>query len=455
MRYTPHTPAEVEAMLQAIGASSVAEVVAHVPAALRDTAGLALPPGLDERAMRTELATLAGRNRSDGLAFLGAGAYPHFIPAAVEQLAGRAEFATAYTPYQPEVSQGTLQASFEFQSAIAALMGMEVANAGMYDGATAAAEAVLMSQRLRPGRPLVLVARALHPHYRQVITTYLAGIKDVEMVEVPYGPDGATALPAADLLRRASCLVLGYPNAFGIVEDLTRAAEVAHAEDCLLVSATAEALALAMLKTPGASGVDLAVAEGQSLGLALGYGGPGLGLFTSRERFVRNLPGRLVGETVDVRGQRGYVLTLATREQHIRRERATSNICTNQGLCAIQVVVYLSLLGRHGLASLAERNLRGAHALAERLGAVGTLRFAAPYFNEFVLTLPGARRRWQHALADGIVAGLPLGDWYPELEDALLICATELHDTAAMERLVVALDTQGAAAEPARRGRRS
>ena len=451
MRYTPHTPTEVEAMLHTVGAPNLEGLVAHVPAALRETAALALPAGLDERAMRAELGALAGRNRTDGVAFLGAGAYPHFIPAAVEQLAGRSEFATAYTPYQPEVSQGTLQASFEFQSSIAVLTGMEVANAGMYDGATATAEAVLMSQRLRPGRPVVLVSRAVHPHYRQVVATYLTGIKDVELVEVPYGPVGSTPLPAADLLRRASCLVLGYPNVFGVVEDLTRAVEGAHAEDCLVVSATSEALALAALKTPGASGVDVAVAEGQSLGLALAYGGPGLGLFASRERFVRNLPGRLVGETVDGHGRRGYVLTLATREQHIRRERATSNICTNQGLCAIQVVVYLSLLGRHGLASLAERNLRGAHAMAERLRGIGTLRFAAPYFNEFVLTVPGARRRWQHALAEGVVAGLPLGDWYPELEDALLICATELHDTAAMDRLMAALEPQ-ASAKAARGG---
>src|SRR5689334_2561875 len=266
MRYTLHTPAEVEAMLQSIGAPSVDALVEHVPADLRATAGLAtLPAGLDERALRTEIAALAARNRTDAVAFLGAGAYPHFLPAAVEQLAGRAEFATAYTPYQPEVSQGTLQATFEFQSAIAALTGMEVANAGMYDGATATAEAVLMSQRLRPGRPLVLLSRALHPHYRQVVATYLEGIKDVELMEVPYGADGATPIPAADLLKRASCLVLGYPNVFGVVEDLARAATSAHAEECLLVSATAEALALALLRTPGASDVDVAVAEGQSL----------------------------------------------------------------------------------------------------------------------------------------------------------------------------------------------
>jgi len=456
MRYTPHTAAEIQAMLKAIGVPSVDALVEHVPADLRATAGLAtLPAGLDERALRTEIAALAARNRSDAVAFLGAGAYPHFIPAAVEQLAGRAEFATAYTPYQPEVSQGTLQASFEFQSAVAALTGMEVANAGMYDGATATAEAVLMSQRLRPGRPLVLVSRALHPQYRAVVATYLAGIANVELVEIPYGPDGTTPLPAADLLRRASCLVLGYPNVFGVVEDLTRAAETVQAEDCLLVSATTEALALALLKTPGAAGVDIAVAEGQSLGLALAYGGPGLGLFTSRERFVRNLQGRLVGETVDVHGRRGYVLTLATREQHIRRERATSNICTNQGLCAVQVVVYLALLGRHGLASVAERNLRGAHALADRLGDVGTLRFAGPYFNEFVLSLPDARRRWEQALADGVVAGLPLGNWYPELEDALLVCATEVHDQAALDRLVAALTGRDASTSPVRVGARS
>jgi glycine dehydrogenase subunit 1 len=443
MRYTPHTPAEVEAMLRTIGAPTLAALVEHVPAALRATAAPALPAGLDERAVKAELAALAARNRVDGVAFLGAGAYPHFIPAAVETIPGRAELATAYTPYQPEVSQGTLQASFEFQSAIAALTGMEVANAGMYDGATATAEAVLMSQRVRTGRPLVLISRAVHPHYRQTVTTYLEGIKDIEVVEVPYGPDGATPVPAADMLRRASCLVLGYPNVFGVVEDLTAAVEAAHREDCLVVSATAESLALALLKSPGAAGVDIAVAEGQSLGLPLAYGGPGLGLFASRDRFVRSLPGRLIGETVDVNGRRGFVLTLATREQHIRRERATSNICTNQGLCAIQVIIYLSLLGRHGLAALAERNLRGAHALVERLDGTGTLRFAGPYFNEFVLAIPGARRRWQHALAEGVIAGLPLGDWYPELEDCLLVCATEVHDGAAMERLVTSLQRSG------------
>jgi len=440
MRFTPHSDDDVRAMLAMIGAGSLDDLVAHVPAALRQRATLRLAPGIDEQAVRAELASLAAANARPGaLVFLGAGAYPHFIPAAVEQLAGRAEFATAYTPYQPEVSQGTLQATFEFQTAVAALTGMEVANAGMYDGASAAAEAVLMTQRLRAGKPVVAVSRALHPQYRAVIATYLEGLPDAELVEVPYRDDGTTELPADSLLKRASCLVVGYPNVFGAIEDLERTATAVHGAGALVVSATTEALALPLLRTPGGAGVDIAVAEGQSLGLPLAYGGPGLGLFASRQSFVRSLPGRLVGETVDALGRRGYVLTLATREQHIRRERATSNICTNHGLCALQATIYLSLLGRHGLRAVAERNLRGAHALAVRLKSIGRLRFAAPYFNEFVLEVRGARRRWERALGDGVVAGLPLGDWYPELEECLLVCATELHDTAAHERLVAAL----------------
>jgi glycine dehydrogenase subunit 1 len=440
MRFTPHTDADVQAMLAAIGASSIDDLFAHIPAPLRERATLRLPAGLDESATRAELAALAATNgRADGLVFLGAGAYPHFIPAAVEQLAGRAEFATAYTPYQPEVSQGTLQATFEFQTAVAGLLGMEVANAGMYDGASATAEAVLMTQRLRPGRPVIAVSRALHPQYRQVVATYLEGLPDAELVEVPYRADGTTELPSDSLLARASCLVLGYPNVFGAVEDLASAAQAVHAAGALLVSATAETLALALVRSPGGADVDIAVGEAQSLGLPLTYGGPGLGVFASRQSFIRNLPGRLVGETVDSTGRRGYVLTLATREQHIRRERATSNICTNHALCALQTTVYLSLLGRHGLRALAERNLRGAHELARQLAPLGRVRFAAPFFNEFVLELPDARRRWEAALVRDVVAGMPLGDWYPELEDCLLLCATEMHDPTTYAQLAAVL----------------
>ena len=444
MRFTPHTDAEVRAMLAEIGVASTAALVEHVPEALRARARLDLPAGVSEQAARRELGALAARNRTgDDLAFVGAGAYPHFVPAAVEQLAGRAEFATAYTPYQPEVSQGTLQATFEFQSAVASLCGMEVANAGVYDGATAAAEAALMALRVRRERRVVLVSRALHPQYRAVIATYLEGVAGVELVAVPFGADGTTTLPAPEVLARAACLMIGYPNVFGVVEDLPRAAAAAHEAESLLVSVTAESLALAVLRTPGGAGADIAVGEAQSLGLPLAYGGPGLGLFASRERFVRNLPGRLVGETVDAQGRRGFVLTLATREQHIRRERATSNICTNHALCALQVTVYLALLGRHGLRALAERNLRGAHALAARLAGVGRLRFTAPFFNEFVLELSDARGRWERARAAGVLAGLPLADWYPELESTLLLCATEVHDEAAVGRLVAALGDGG------------
>ncbi|HSP97007.1 MAG TPA: aminomethyl-transferring glycine dehydrogenase subunit GcvPA, partial [Candidatus Dormibacteraeota bacterium] len=369
--------------------------------------------------------------------------YPHFVPAAVEQLAGRAEFATAYTPYQPEVSQGTLQATFEFQTAVAALTGMEVANAGMYDGASAAAEAVLMTQRLRPGRPVVAISRALHPQYRAVIATYLAGLPESELVEVPYREDGTTELPSDTLLGRASCLVLGYPNVFGAVEDLARAAAAVHAAGALVVSATAEALALPLLRTPGGADVDIAVAEGQSLGLPLAYGGPGLGLFASRQGFVRNLPGRLVGETVDAAGRRGYVLTLATREQHIRRERATSNICTNHGLIALAVTVYLCLHGKHGLRQLAHVNLARAHRAAGSLTAGGRWRlaFEGPFFNEFAVRGARATQALESARAAGVLAGVPLGEWYPELDDAFLIAVTEVHDDAALARLAAELGT--------------
>ncbi len=427
-------------MLDVIGVENAAAMFAHVPGALRERAELALAEGVSEQTVRRELADLANANRADDrTTFLGAGAYPHFVPAAVDQLAGRAEFATAYTPYQPEVSQGTLQATFEFQSSIAALLGMDVANAGVYDGATAAAEAVLMALRLRRDRRLVLLSRALHPQYRQVIATYLEGVEDVELREVPFNDDGTTVLPATELLERAACFLVGYPNALGIVEDLAPIAAAVHACDGLLVSVTAESLALAVIKSPGAADVDIAVGEGQSLGLPLAYGGPGLGLFASRDKFVRSLPGRLVGETVAANGERGFVLTLATREQHIRRERATSNICTNHALCALQATVYLSLLGRHGLRTVAEDNLRMAHAAAARLADVGRLRFGGPYFNEFVLELPDARRRWERALERGVLAGLPLGDWYPELEQSLLLCATEVHDEQALGVLVDAL----------------
>jgi glycine dehydrogenase subunit 1 len=341
------------------------------------------------------------------------------------------------------VSQGTLQAIFEFQTFVALLMGLEVANASMYDGASAAAEAVLMARRLVPGRRIVWLSRALHPAFRAVVVTYLHGLSDVEVREVPFGPDGRTdaiALRAA-LGSDAVCVVLGQPNVFGVFEDLPAVAALAHDVGALAISATTEPLALALARSPGDCGVDIAVAEGQSFGLPLSYGGPGVGLFATRERYVRSMPGRVVGETVDGQGRRGFVLTLATREQHIRRERATSNICTNQGLCALAVTVYLSLLGRQGLKALANINYGAAHAVAARLERAGIpLLFGGPFFNEFVVRVPDAATRWQKLAQDsGVLAGFPLERWYPELTDALLLCVTETHTMKQVDSLVGAL----------------
>jgi glycine dehydrogenase subunit 1 len=453
--YSPHTPDDVAGMLAAIGVESVDDLFSHIPASLRDRAAIDLPPGLTEPELRRQLGAFAARNAGaiGPAVFLGAGAYPHWIPAVVDQILLRSEFATAYTPYQPEVSQGTLQAIFEFQTFTAMLLGLDVANASMYDGASATAEAVLMARRVLPGRRTIWLARALHPHYRATVKTYLRGLGDVQIREVPFGPDGRTDVASlgAELGPDALCLVLGQPNVFGVLEDVAGAAAAMRAIGALTITATPEPLALALVRSPGACGADIAVAEGQSFGLPVAYGGPGVGLFATHERHVRNMPGRIVGETVDTRGRRGYVLTLATREQHIRRERATSNICTNQGLCALAVTVYLSLLGRNGLKRLAEANYQAAHAAAARLEAAGVPRvFTRPFFNEFVVHAPDAAADWEGLAEDGVVPGFPLGRWYPELAGSLLVCVTETHAPEQVDRLVTALAAPGRAARSAR-----
>jgi glycine dehydrogenase subunit 1 len=453
--YTPHTADDVAAMLEVVGAPSIEALIAHVPAALRQRARVDLAPGLSEPDLRRAMERLAGRNTGvrEEAVFLGAGAYPHLAPAVVNHVLLRSEFATAYTPYQPEVSQGTLQAIFEFQTFAALLLGLDVANASMYDGASGVAEGVLMARRLEPGRREVLVSRGVHPHYRETIATYVQGLADVELREVPLGADGRTdgAAMEAMLGSRTLCVVVGYPNVLGVIEDLRAVAEAAHRAGALVVSATPEPLALAYLRSPGACGADIAVAEGQGFGLPVSFGGPGVGLFATREAHVRAMPGRIVGETVDTRGKRGYVLTLATREQHIRRQRATSNICTNQGLCALAVTVYLSALGRDGLRRLAEANYRRAHAVAARLGAAGAPLIAtAPFFNEFVVRSPKAVRAWETmAERDRIVPGFPLGRWLPEYGDGLLVCVTEVQTDDAIDRLIAGV---GDARERARAG---
>jgi glycine dehydrogenase subunit 1 len=448
MRYIPHTAHDITAMLATLGVESVDSLFAQVPEELRTQARIDLPPGLSEIEVRGRLSALAAANQTslDTLTFIGGGAYPHFVPVVVDQIMQRAEFATAYTPYQPEVSQGTLQAIFEFQSLTAALLGLEVANASMYDGASATAEAVLMARRIVPQRSTVLVACSLHPQYRQVIRTYLDGVPGVRILEVPWGVDGRVDMTVLrqQLDRDAIGVVVGYPNFFGVVEDVARIGEFAHQQGALMVTATSEAIALGLLKSPGESGADIAVAEGQSLGIPLSYGGPGVGLFACRDRFLRNMPGRLVGETADHEGRRGFVLTLATREQHIRRERATSNICTNHGLCALAATVFLCLMGKQGLRELAERNAKKCHYARDLLVRIPGCReyFSAPFFNECVIEVQNARTVWERLKERGIVAGLLLEEWYPELKDCLLLCVTEVHTREDIERLTEEIGTK-------------
>lgn len=441
MRYIPHTDHDIAAMLTALGVGSVDDLFAHLPQELRARAAIDLSLGKSESEVRERLTSLAGTNlvSSEILPFIGGGAYPHFVPVVVDHIIQRAEFATAYTPYQPEVSQGTLQAIFEFQSLVGALLGLDVANASMYDGASATAEAVLMARRIAPQRPTILLARSLHPQYRQVVRTYLEGVPGVRIIELPWGVDGRIESTVLErhLDGMVSCVVVGYPNFFGVVEDVACISDVAHRRGALAVTATTEAIALGLLRSPGELGVDIAVAEGQSLGIPPSYGGPGVGLFACRNRFLRNMPGRLVGETVDHEGRRGFVLTLATREQHIRRERATSNICTNHGLCALAATVFLCLMGKQGLRELAERNVKRSHYARDLLRQTSSYRerFVAPFFNEFVFEVPDARRVWQRLKEQNIVAGLMLEEWYPELKDCLLLCVTEMHTRAEIERL--------------------
>jgi glycine dehydrogenase subunit 1 len=443
MRYTPQTDLDKQRMLRAIGLERVEELFAQIPSSLRARARIELPSGLSEVEVKRRLARLASQNAAapDWALFLGGGIYHHFIPSAVDAIISRSEFLTSYTPYQPEVSQGTLQVLYEFQTLICQLTGMEVANAGVYDGASATAEAVLMSRRLqRETRRRVIVSRALHPQYRAVIATYLRNLTDVELLEVPFGADGATDLDrlAALLDDRAMCVVVGYPNFFGVVEDLGAARRACERAGAELISVTTEGLALALLKAPGEFGVDIAVGEGQSFGIPMNLGGPAFGFFATQKKFVRNLPGRLVGETVDNAGRRGFVLTLATREQHIRREKATSNICTSQTLCTTAATVYLALLGKTGVRRVAEINLARAHQTRARLLREAALQpcFSGPFFNEFAIRVSDLADFQKRCAAERIVPGIQLDRWYPELADGLLVCVTEMNEEEEIDSLV-------------------
>jgi len=442
--YTPHTARDIEAMLRVVGIASLDELV-RVPDAVAVKAPLDLVPSLSEIEIAERFAAFAERTAAgEYLSFLGAGAYRHYVPPVVGALAMRGEFLTSYTPYQAEVSQGYLQAIYEWQTYIALLTGMEVANASVYDGATALAEAAIMAINAT-GRKAVLVSQAVHPNYRAVLRTYAQGL-DVAVDELPYAAGGTTDLAGLEMLladRRYAAVVVQSPNFFGAIDALPAQAVAAiKATGTLLVGVTAEAIALAALATPASWGVDIAVGEGQSFGNAVAYGGPHVGFIATTSEQLRRIPGRLVGRTVDKDGQTAYVLTLQAREQHIRREKATSNICTNQAHCALVATIYLAALGRTGLRDVAAHNLARAAALRAAVRDVDgyTLRFTAHTFNEFVLRVPGRASETLASLQTrGIIGGLDLGRFYPELADCILMTATELTTPAQIDRLAGAL----------------
>ena len=441
MSFVPHTNEDRARMLRSLGLSNVDQLFEEVRAAL--------PPGqvpeipaASESDLSHELWEIARLNgRPDRTAcFRGAGAYEHYIPAAIPHLLSRGEFFTAYTPYQAEISQGTLQAVYEFQTMVCELLGLDVANASMYDGASALAEAALMAMRLTRKRRL-LVTAALHPHWLQVLRTYTANV-DADIVRIPTqdgvtSPDGVAALLDED----TAAVIIQNPNVFGLIEPMREVGSLLADRPALFIAA-AYPIALGLLAAPGETGADIAVAEGQPLGIPLSFGGPYLGLFATRMEHVRQMPGRISGVSNDSSGRRGYVLTLQAREQHIRRERATSNICSNQALCALAATVYLALMGPVGFRTAAERSFAAAHELARKLAALPgcSLAFDAPFFNEFVLELPVpaedvARELWGH----DIISGLPLGRWWPERRNQMLFCATEITTDAGVERLMAAM----------------
>lgn len=471
MPYLYNTSEDQQAMLAAIGAESIAELFAMVPADVRLGRPLATPPAMSELELTQHMTALAARNAHAGnkVCFLGGGSYDHFVPAAVDELAGRGEFYTSYTPYQAEVSQGNLQVVFEYQTLIAQLTGLDVSNASLYDGGSAAAEAVLMavSTTKRYGR--VVVAASVHPEYRQTIATYLEHL-GVELITV--GTPGGIVKPqdlAAAVDTSTACIVVQQPNFFGCIEDAASLASIAHDAGALVVAAF-DPISLGLLKRPGDWGADIAVAEGHTLGTPMQYGGPYLGIMACRESLVRRMPGRIAGQTVDRRGKRCFVLTLQTREQHIRREKATSNVCTNQGLFALRATIYLALLGPHGLRETANLCLQKSRYAAEQIcqasatagwsssvassegysgdtGSAGAsagrfeLAFNAPTFKEFVIRDRENRvdEVLARTLAAGFLAGVPVGRWYPELADCFLVAVTEKRTKQEIDGLAMSI----------------
>jgi glycine dehydrogenase subunit 1 len=429
MAYIANTPEDVRVMLGAIGLDSLEQLFDMIPPEYRLKRPLAVPEALSEMELTAHVGALVGRNAGADVrpCFLGGGSYDHFIPAVVDGLAARGEFYTAYTPYQPEASQGTLQATFEYQTLVTQLTGMDVSNASLYDGGSAAAEAVLMALAITRRQGRIVLAGSVHPEYRQVVATYLANLAP-EIVTVPSASGRVEpAALAAAISDDTAAVLVQHPNFFGRLEDLAVLVEAAHQKGALAI-VSVDPISLGLLRLPGSVGADIVVAEGQSLGNAMAFGGPYLGIMACREAYVRKMPGRIVGQTTDRHGRRCWALTLQTREQHIRREKATSNICTNQGLLALRASIYLAALGPTGLRAVAEQSTRKAHYAAEQLAAVPglSLAFPGPFFKEFVVRSAKDPERVLNAVGRaGFHGGIALGRWFPELADCILIAVTE------------------------------
>ena len=447
MRYLPLTSDDRAAMLASVGASSIDDLFVDVPAEARLDGPIAgLPNHASELAVERHMGALARRSRAagEGPFFLGAGAYRHHVPASVDHLIQRGEFLTAYTPYQPEIAQGTLQMLFEFQSQVARLLGTDVANASMYDGSTACWEAIVMARRITK-RGKALLSTGLHPHYRSVARTMAKYTGDILVDGDPSLEAGTDWSALADSIdKETSCVVVQYPDILGRIDDMTKLAEACQAAGALLIAVVTEPVALGLIKSPGEMGADIVVGEGQSIGVGLQFGGPYVGLFACKTKYVRQMPGRLCGETVDANGKRGFVLTLSTREQHIRREKATSNICTNSGLCALAFSIHMTLLGEAGLRQLAAINHGRAKAAASELAKVpGVSVLNSSFFNEFTLLLPTEARPVIHKLAEqDILGGVSLGRLYPDnagLENGLVVAVTETVTEADISAFAAAL----------------
>lgn len=442
MRYLPHTEEDQNAMLGVMGKSSIDDLFRTIPDAISLKESLNIPVGASEFELKKELNIRAGKRANS--CFIGAGATQHFVPELVSQMLLRSEWYTAYTPYQPEVAQGTLQAVFEFQTMTASLYGCEIANASMYDGATALAEAVLMAKRLRPGASVILLSRAIHPEYRETTNTY-AQAAGITLEEIPFNSEGVTDLEGLSKLfdkhqGNIAALAFQTPNFFGQLENGERLVALAHEHGALAIAANTEPVAFGAIRSPGSYGADICVGEGIGLCGTLHLGAPGVGLFATAKQFVRQMPGRLAGETVDSAGQRGFVLTLATREQHIRRERATSNICTNHNLMALAFSISLATYGKNGFKELAYENIRKTLLFREKARQQNLkLAFAGAHFNESVIVFENhdiARQKLDVLAARGIIGGCLLSRWYAELGGHVMVSTTELHSASEMDELV-------------------